>query len=417
MTQHAELMARIDAMRDVLVRDLTGLVSIPTVNPPGENYERFCRFAGDLARACNCDVDLVYVPESEAEQRYPWGKGQPRVSVLGRYRKSKRVHEGMHLSGHLDTVPAGRGWTKDPWKPVVEDGKMYGLGVSDMKGGIASIIGVLRAFNDLDLAIDGDLTFSFTPDEESGGMAGVGWLADQGLVKARYGIITEPSQPHLVKIGHRGALWLEIETHGKTAHGSAPHRGINAFEKLVSVAQGLQGLAARLREKRSAAPTQSDEGAFPTMTIGGRVEAGVKTNVVPDYATMTIDRRLILEESVEEARGEIDEVIEELRKWDPQLDVTVKQTLGFRGSAVAPDSIIAATVAACHQEVYGLEPQKIMSPGFDDRHYWMHQSGIPIVTYGPGLLKIAHAPDEHLYIDDLVQSTKVLALATLQLVQ
>ena len=294
---------------------------------------------------------------------------------------------------------------------------MYGLGVSDMKGGIASIIGVLRAFNDLGLELDGDLTFSFTPDEESGGMAGVGWLADQGLVKGRYGIITEPSQPHLVKIGHRGALWLEIETHGKTAHGSAPHRGINAFEKLVSVAQGLQGLAAQLREKRSAAPTQSDEGAFPTMTIGGRVEAGVKTNVVPDYATMTIDRRLILEESVEEARGEIEEVIQELRKWDPQLDVTVKQTLGFRGSAVAPDSVIAATVAACHQEVYGREPQKIMSPGFDDRHYWMHQSGIPIVTYGPGLLKIAHAPDEHLYIDDLVQSTKVLALATLQLVR
>ena len=417
MTQHSELTARIDAMQDILVRDLTELVSIPTVNPPGENYERFCRVAGDLARACNCDVDLVYVPESEAERRYPWGKGQPRVSVLGRYRKSKRSHDGMHLSGHLDTVPAGRGWTKDPWKPVVEDGKMYGLGVSDMKGGIASIIGVLRAFNDLGLEIGGDLTFSFTPDEESGGMAGVGWLADQGLVKARYGIITEPSQPHLVKIGHRGALWLEIETHGKTAHGSAPHRGINAFEKLVSVAQGLQGLAARLREKRSAAPTQSDEGAFPTMTIGGRVEAGVKTNVVPDYATMTVDRRLILEESVEEARGEIEEVIEELRKWDPQLDVTVKQTLGFRGSAVAPDSVIAATVAACHQEVYGREPQKIMSPGFDDRHYWMHRSGIPIVTYGPGLLKIAHAPDEHLYIDDLVQSTKVLALATLQLVR
>jgi succinyl-diaminopimelate desuccinylase len=119
-------------------------------------------------------------------------------------------------------------------------------------------------------------------------------------------------RPLLVKIGHRGALWLEIETHGKTAHGSPPHRGISAFEKLVSVTQGLQELAARLREKRSAAPTQSDAGAFPTMTIGGRVEAGVKTNVVPEYAVMTIDRRLILEESVEEARREIEEVVQEL---------------------------------------------------------------------------------------------------------
>jgi acetylornithine deacetylase/succinyl-diaminopimelate desuccinylase-like protein len=99
-------------------------------------------------------------PEEEAEQRYPWGKGYRRVSVLGRYIQSKRSHEGMHLSGYLDTVPAGRGWTRDPWKPIVEDGKLFGLGISDMKGGIASIIGVLRAFNDLSLEIDGDLTFS-----------------------------------------------------------------------------------------------------------------------------------------------------------------------------------------------------------------------------------------------------------------
>ncbi|HXH11419.1 MAG TPA: M20 family metallopeptidase [Alphaproteobacteria bacterium] len=417
MTIRADLLARIDDMRETLIRDLIELVSIPTVNPPGENYDRFCAFSRDLIRAFNCDVELVHVPEEEAEQRYPWGKGYPRVSLLGRYRKSQRSHEGMHLSGHLDTVPAGKGWTKHPWKPVIEDGKLYGLGVSDMKGGIASIIGVLRAFHDLGLEISGDLTFSFTPDEESGGMAGVGWLADKGLVQARYGIITEPAQPHFVKIGHRGALWLEIETHGKTAHGSAPHRGINAFEKLVSVTRALQELSVQLRAKRTSAPTQAEEGAFPTMTIGGRVEAGVKTNVVPDAAMMTVDRRLILEESVEEAYGEIEAAIRHLQEADPQLRVSIKKTLAFRGSAVEPDSVIATTVANCHREVYGQEPQKIVSPGFDDRHYWIHQAGIPIVTYGPGLLKVAHAPDEYLFVDDLVQATKVLALATLDLVQ
>jgi succinyl-diaminopimelate desuccinylase len=416
MSVRSELMGRIDDMRDTLVQDLIELVSIPTVNPPGENYEKFCVFARNLARQFDCEVELVSVPEEEAERRYPWGKGHPRISILGRYRKSRRTHEGMHLSGHLDTVPAGRGWTKNPWKPMIENGKLYGLGVSDMKGGIASILGVLRAFHALGLEITGDLTFSFTPDEESGGMAGVGWLADKGMVKARYGIIAEPSQPHLVKIGHRGALWLEIETHGKTAHGSAPHRGINAFEKLVSVAQALQQLSVKLRTKRSSAPTLGEEGKFSTMTIGGRVEAGVKTNVVPDYAMMTIDRRLILEESVEEAFREIEETIQQLQKDDPQLDVSLRKTLAFSGSAVAADSAIATMLATCHREVYGKEPQKIVSPGFDDRHYWMHQAGIPIATYGPGLLTIAHAPDEYLFIDDLVQSTKVLALATLNLV-
>jgi succinyl-diaminopimelate desuccinylase len=417
MTLRAELMSCIEAMRPTLVADLMELVRIPTVNPPGENYERFCRFARELARQLDCDVDLVYVPEAEAERRYPWGKGHARVNLLGRYRRSQRAHAGLHLSGHLDTVPAGKGWTKAPWQPVVEDGKLHGLGASDMKGGIASIIGVLRAFHALGLEVVGDLTFSFTADEESGGMARVGWLADQGLVAARYGIIAEPAQPHFVKIGHRGALWLEIETHGRTAHGSAPHRGINAFEKLVDVTRALQELAVNRRAKRTAAPVQDEEGAFPTMTIGGRVEAGVKTNVVPDYAMMTVDRRLILEESVEEAYGEIEAAIRGLQEADPQLRVTIKTALAFRGAAVAPDSGIATTVAKCHREVYGQEPQKIVSPGFDDRHYWMHQAGIPIVTYGPGLLKVAHAPDEYLFVDDLVQATKVLALATLDLVQ
>src|SRR5919197_534109 len=273
MSIRGDLMGRIDDMRDTLVQDLIELVSIPTVNPPGENYEKFCVFARDLAREFGCELELVYVPEAEAERRYPWGKGHRRVSILGRYRKSRRTHEGMHLSGHLDTVPAGRGWTKNPWKPMIENGKLYGLGVSDMKGGIASILGVLRAFHDLGLEINGDLTFSFTPDEESGGMAGVGWLADQGMVKARYGIITEPSQPHLVKI-----------------------------------------------------------------------------NVVPDYAMMTIDRRLILEESVEEAYREIEETIRQVQNDDPQLEVSLKRTLGLSGSAVAADSVIATTLATCHQE-------------------------------------------------------------------
>jgi succinyl-diaminopimelate desuccinylase len=417
MTIRADLLARIDGMRDALVEDLIALVGIPTVNPPGESYERFCMVARDIVRGIGCDVELISVPEAEADRRYPWGKGHPRVNLLGRFRKSRRRHEGLHLSGHLDTVPPGRGWTKDPWKAVIEDGRLYGLGASDMKGGIVSIIGVLRAFHDLGLELDGDLTFSFTADEESGGMAGVGWLADQGLVQARYGIITEPAQPHFVKIGHRGALWLEIETHGKTAHGSAPHRGINAFEKLVSVARALQELAGQLRSKRTSAPVQAEEGAFPTMTIGGRVEAGVKTNVVPDYAMMTVDRRLILEENVEEAYGEIEAAIRQLQEADPYLQVSIKKTLAFRGSAVEPDSVIATTLANCHREVYGQEPQKIVSPGFDDRHYWIHHAGIPIVTYGPGLLKVAHAPDEYLFVDDLVQATKVLALATWDLVR
>jgi acetylornithine deacetylase/succinyl-diaminopimelate desuccinylase-like protein len=97
LTHRLEPMIRIDEMHDTLVRDLRELVRVPTVNPPSEHHEQFCQFEADLARACNNDVDLLYIPEEEIERHYPWGRGYPRVNVLGRYRRSKRSHTGMHL--------------------------------------------------------------------------------------------------------------------------------------------------------------------------------------------------------------------------------------------------------------------------------------------------------------------------------
>ncbi|GIX46553.1 MAG: succinyl-diaminopimelate desuccinylase [Candidatus Tectimicrobiota bacterium] len=404
------------AIGDQLVAYLKDLVRIPTVNPPGAHYQELCEYAQERLRRLDCDVDLVWVPEQREDELYPFGKGHPRLSLVGRYRKSRQERPGLHLSGHYDVVPAGTSWRRDPFRPEEEDGRLYGLGTSDMKGGLASILGVIQALHETNTTLRHGLTFSFTPDEETGGLAGMGYLVQQGLVQADYAIITEPSQPHFVRIGHRGVLWVEVITRGKTAHASMPHRGINAFKKLVRVAQQLETLERELEGKRTAAPVMSEEERHPTLCIGSVVRGGVKTNVVPDECTMMLDRRLIPEETTREAFEEICAVVEQLRREDPQLQVELRQHLGIEAASIATDNLLAQTVAACHAQIYGRQPAIAISPGFNDTHYLIRGLGIPALTYGPGTTGVAHAPDEYIVIDDLIKATQVLVQVALTLV-
>ncbi|RMF91246.1 MAG: ArgE/DapE family deacylase [Nitrospinota bacterium] len=408
-------LVHIEQIADQIVEYCKALVRIPTVNPPGDHYEDLCQYLLTTLQGLNCQVELVRVPSSRAEELYPWGKDYPRVSVIGRYLGSRSQRAGLHLSGHFDVVPPGKGWTKDPFQPVLEDGKLYGLGISDMKGGIASILGVIQTLADLRIELSGDLTFSFTPDEETGGHGGVGYLAEQRLIQADYGIITEPSQPHLVKIGHRGVLWVEFVTRGKTAHGSVPYKGINAFEKMVKIALGLQELEKRLHKKQTAFPVIEPEQRHPSLMIGGVVRGGVKTNVVPDECFLSIDRRLIPEETVQEAYAEIQEVIARLQNEDPELRVDLSTPLRIEPAHVPIDHLLCTTVATSHEEIYGKSPQRVISPGFADSHYLVRNLGIPTITYGPGTISMAHAPDEYIIPDDLVKATQVLTRVALQL--
>jgi acetylornithine deacetylase/succinyl-diaminopimelate desuccinylase-like protein len=126
------------------------------------------------------------------------------------------------------------------------------------------------------------------------------------LYWADVGIITEPAQPHTVKMGHRGVLWVEITTRGRTAHGSVPYKGINAFDKMVKVAQALKRLEQQtISAKCAAYPTMEERQKAPAIMVGGVVQGGVKTNVVPDRVTVTVDRRLIPEETLAGAFAEI----------------------------------------------------------------------------------------------------------------
>ena len=399
---------RVESISGQILAYLKDLVRIPTVNPPGDHYQELCAYAMQRLRQMDCEVELVPVPQERENDLYPFGKGYPRMSLVGRYRKSREERPGLHLSGHYDVVPAGPSWSRDPFKPDEEDGRLYGLGTSDMKGGIASIMGVIQALHETNTQLRNGLTFSFTPDEETGGLAGMGYLVKQGVIKADYGIITEPSQPHYVRIGHRGVLWVEVVTKGRTAHASMPYRGINAFKKLVRVAQGLEELERELEGKITAAPVMVEEDKHPTICIGSVVRGGVKTNVVPDECSMMLDRRLIPEETTQQAFDEIRSVVEILQREDPELRVELNRHLNIEAASIAADSLLSQTVAVCHQQIYGRKPAIAISPGFNDTHYMIRGMGIPALTYGPGTTGTAHTPNEYIVIDDLTKTTQTL---------
>lgn len=406
---HEQIMRITESATADLIDWTRHLIAINTVNPPGRNYLECTTYIADTMKKIGLEATIVQVPADRLPELAPHGEAMPRYSVLGQA-KGTRPGPTLHFSGHYDVVPAGTRWTVDPFGADVRDGKIFGLGSGDQKAGIASMLGAAQVVQRLGASLNGNLTFSFTPDEETGGQAGVGYLISQGLVKADWAVISEPSMPHLLKIGHRGALWLRLTTHGRTAHGSMAFKGINAFEKMTEVAVALKELEKRIQVRTTAYPTEFEQEKHPMFMLGGVIKGGVnKTNVVPDECTISIDRRVLPEERLEEARAEILATLNELKARDPELDYSVETEIQVEGTAIAENEQIVVTLADCHQTVFGQRPRIIISPGYNDLRYFVNKAGIPTVTYGPGALAKAHTADEFVEIQHLSGTTAVFA--------
>ena len=177
----------------------------------------------------------------------------------------------LHFNGHIDVVPPGAGWKRDPFKSSIEDGKLYGRGSSDMKCGLAAAIYAVEALRRADIPLAGSLQVSATVDEESGGFAGVAHLAQAGLLTSQtidYVIIPEPFGASRVCIGHRGLYWFRIISHGKTAHGSMPHLGINAIENMAVLLEEIRStLAPEIASRMTAMPVVPVESRCGTLNI------------------------------------------------------------------------------------------------------------------------------------------------------
>jgi len=410
------IVREVDSLRSWGVEVLKKMVSIPTINPPGENYGEFVQYAKEVLASIGMEVKVYEVPRRVVERKNPELAPYPRYILVARAGKGSRV---LEINGHYDVVPPGSGWSRDPFKPVIENNKLYGRGAVDMKGGIASAIIAARALIDSGAIdeLDGSVELLLVPDEEIGGETGTGYALESGIVKPSYVVIAEPSGVDRVWIGHRGAVWGFVEVFGRQCHASTPWQGINAFTYLARIAIALEERYGKeISERVSRYEYDDERSARPTIAVGGEVRGGAKINIVPGYFAASIDRRLIVEERPEDVEREISEFIERVVKelGVEGLRAAFRPVHHMPPSITDPDTPLVRGILEACARVVGSRPRTVVCSGGLDAWYYTTR-GIPAVTFGPGPTDTAHVADEYVDLDQVTAVAKVFAILALEI--
>jgi succinyl-diaminopimelate desuccinylase len=413
------VLAAVDAARDELIACTADLIRVPTINPPGDDYPACAELIGHWLKRCGFDVQYV-----TADSRPEHTDAHPRVNVVGR-RPGRASRPCVHLNGHFDVVPVGDGWTVDPFGGLVRDGRIYGRGACDMKAGIAAAIFAAEALRRADVPLEGSVEISGTVDEESGGWAGVAWLAERGLLTNRsvdYVIIPEPLNVDRICIGHRGVYWCEVTTHGHIAHGSMPFLGTSAISHMGAILEAIRtDLEPRLKTRRTAVPVVPDGARHATINVntvaGGQVGYSVQSPCVADRCSAIIDRRFLQEEGFQPTRQELVDLLEAAAARVPGLRYELRDMMVVEPVQTPLASPLIRVLDQGIKQVLGRDAALVASPGTYDHKHVTRIGGIDhCVAYGPGILDLAHQPDEYCGIDDLLNATRVLALTLTSLV-
>ncbi len=419
----AGLAARIADSRAALVALTQDLIRIPTLNPPGENYRLICEYLDARLSAAGFATELIRAEGTPGDCA-----AYPRWNIVAR-REGRRGGETVHFNSHTDVVDVGQGWTRDPFGGALEDGRIYGRGACDMKGGLTASIVAAECFLAEFPDFAGAIEISGTADEESGGYGGVAYLAEKGYFspdRVQHVIIPEPLNKDRVCLGHRGGWWAEIETFGEIAHGSMPFLGDCAVRHMGAVLQAFETtLYPALAARRTEMPVVPEGARSSTMNInsihGGQAEkpkdsTALPSHCVPDSCRIVIDRRFLMEERVDEVQGEVRALLDGLAASRPNFRYDLRELNRVLPSMTDRDGPVASTVARAIARTMGREAQFVASPGtYDQKHIDRIGKLKNCVAYGPGLLELAHKPDEWIGVDDMMDSVTVMALSLVEL--
>ncbi len=416
---HAEIAAR----RDDLIRLTQDLIRIPTLNPPGLNYREICDYLADRLGRGGFTVEMI-----RAEGALGDSAAHPRWNLVARH-EGAGAGDCVHFNSHHDVVAVGHGWTRDPFGAEIDGDRIYGRGACDMKGGLAASIIAAEAFIAACPDHRGAIEISATADEESGGFGGVAYLAEHGWFapeRVQHVIIPEPLHKDRICLGHRGVWWAEIETMGRIAHGSMPFLGDCAVRHMGAVlAEMERALFPLLATRRTAMPVIPDGARQSTLNInaihGGEKEqeegyTGLPAACVPDRCRITIDRRYLIEEDLAEVKREVTALLERVKAARPSFDYEVRDLFEVRPVMTEKDAPIVRTTAAAIEKVLGRQAGYVVSPGtYDQKHIDRIGRLKNCIAYGPGVLDLAHQPDEWVGIADMADSAKVMALVLAEL--
>ena len=410
------LQRAIEERQSELVSLTQDLIRFPTVNPPGDAYRPCAEYLGERLKARGFQVEYVRAEGTPGDSdRYP------RINVVARW-EGGRPGPCVHFNSHIDVVEPGAGWTVPPFDGVVKDGRVYGRGACDMKGGLAASVVAVEALIDSGVDLPGALEISGTADEESGGLGGVAYLAERGWFsrpRVDHVIIPEPLNVDRVCIGHRGVWWSEITTEGRIAHGSMPFLGDSAVRHMGAVLDALErDVYPDLLASSTAMPVVPLGARTPTLNInsihGGQAEiaAGLPSPVVADSCRIVLDRRLLIEEDLDEVKARMRALLDGLVQTRPGFRYGMRDLLEVRPSMTEPDRPVVRMTCEAVEQVLGAPAELCCSPGtYDQKHIDRIGRLRDCIAYGPGILDLAHQPDEYVAIADMVNSAKVMALA------
>ncbi|WP_102225497.1 acetylornithine deacetylase/succinyl-diaminopimelate desuccinylase family protein [Acidimangrovimonas sediminis] len=423
MSHDDALRSAIESRRDALIALTQSLVRIPTLNPPGRHYHDICVALRDYLEPLGFDCRMIRAEGAPADSdKYP------RWNLVAR-RDGSRPGECVHFNGHHDVVEVGHGWTTDPFGAELKDGRIYGRGTCDMKGGIAASVIAAEAFIATCPDYAGAIEISATADEESGGFGGVAYLAEKGFFapeRVQHVIIPEPLHKDRICLGHRGVWWAEIETKGRIAHGSMPFLGDSAIRHMGAVLHEIEEvLYPILATKRTEMPVIPEGARQSTLNInsvhGGEPEqeedyTGLPAPCVADRCRIVLDRRFLIEEDLAEVKSEVTRLLERVKAARPTFDYEIRDLFEVIPSMTDKDAPVVRSVARAIETVLEREAGYVVSPGtYDQKHIDRIGKLKNCIAYGPGVLDLAHQPDEWIGVDDMLDSARVMALTLAEL--
>lgn len=371
---------------DEVVNLTSALVAVDTRNPPGNErpIEEVVRGALERWRPKWTEIEPAPGRMSlVAALPHPAGAGD-RPTLL--------------INGHLDVVPVtAEAWTRDPFDPHVEEGRLYGRGSADMKGGIAAAICALAVLERAGRVPACEVVFHLVADEERGGRFGTGALLERGLIEGDACLVPEPTDLELC-VAERGLLQGRLTVHGRPGHGSRPREAVSAIEHAAQLVLALH--AADFGD-----PDHPLLGR-PSANVG-TINGGNALNVVAESCVIGLDRRLLPGATAASAeagvRARIDAAGVEGLRYELEVD-----TFGEASEMPADDPWVKQVGAAVARAT-GRSPGIIGMSFTTDARFVRNQARIPTVVCGPGAVEQAHGNDEWVAVDRLVDATAAYA--------
>ena len=401
----------VDARRGELLALAQTLLRHPSENPPGGERE--------VAQALRQVIDRHSLGDTVTIASDP-----ERPSVIATI-QGRGPGKRLIYNGHTDVVPVGDDeralWKADPFGGEIIDGELYGRGAADMKGPIAAMLYSAIAIRDADEPFNGELVLAFTADEENGGHYGAEYIANQGLAEADACLIGEPSGMDsgldFLATACRGAVCFTLMVKGTQMHSSQSdiRGGVNAGVKLAKV---LYRMSEELVIRHEPHPLYP-QGV--TINLAETLSGGVNYCIIPGYMEARNDIRLLPGMTRDTVMEDLNGFLDMLRAEDPDLDVEMVLDDGqgwIDGAEIPANHPLVDSVLEATNSVLGFKPRIGGFTGGTDAPYFQTIARTPTISaFGPGLLSMAHGPNERVPVDDLVSSAKIYALAALNYLQ